>query len=123
MLNPTFLILFVDHPAASAAVYAALLGLPPVESSPTFVLFVLPSGLKLGLWSRHSAEPAPGPATGSSEIAFPVESETQLRQAHADMSARGLRILQPVTPMDFGLTFVAADPDGHRLRVFVLGRA
>jgi hypothetical protein len=30
-------------------------------------------------------------------------------------------ILQPPTEMDFGRTFTAADPDGHRLRVFKPG--
>ena len=30
----------------------------------------------------------------------------------------GLKILQEPTKMDFGYTFTAADPDGHRLRVF-----
>jgi len=29
-----------------------------------------------------------------------------------------LPIAQPLTQMDFGYTFVALDPDGHRLRVF-----
>jgi hypothetical protein len=32
-------------------------------------------------------------------------------------------ILQPPTAMDFGYTFLAADPDGHRLRVFAPGVA
>ena len=37
---------------------------------------------------------------------------------HADWKERGLPILQSPTEMDFGRTFVAGDPDGHRLRVF-----
>lgn len=31
---------------------------------------------------------------------------------------RGLPMLQTPTTMDFGYTFTATDPDGHRLRVF-----
>ncbi len=34
------------------------------------------------------------------------------------LSSGLLPIAQPPTAMDFGLTFVALDPDGHRLRVF-----
>jgi len=30
-----------------------------------------------------------------------------------------LDIIQEPVQMDFGYTFVATDPDGHRLRVFV----
>ena len=37
--------------------------------------------------------------------------------------ARRRGILQEPVQMDFGHTFVASDPDGHRLRVFVPGAA
>ena len=37
---------------------------------------------------------------------------------HADWMRRGLPILQAPVRMDFGYTFVASDPDGHRFRVF-----
>jgi predicted enzyme related to lactoylglutathione lyase len=40
-----------------------------------------------------------------------------------DWKRRGLNIIQEPVQMDFGYTFVAADPDGHRLRVFVPGAA
>ena len=78
MPTPNFTILYVDNPPASSAFYAGLLGQPAAETSPTFALFALASGLMLG----------------------------------------GVKILQPPTDMDFGRTFVALDPDGHRLRVF-----
>ena len=112
-----FVLLHVDSPAASAAFYADLLGRPPVEASPTFAMFKAGDGLMLGLWSRHTVEPA-ATMPGGSEIAFTVADEAAVRGLHADWSARGLTILQPPTAMDFGHTFVARDPDGHRLRVF-----
>lgn len=46
-----------------------------------------------------------------------------VRALHAAWCARGLSILQAPVAMDFGLTFTAADPDGHRLRVFAPGTA
>ncbi|MBY6264664.1 drug:proton antiporter [Azospirillum sp. 412522] len=112
-----FVLLHVDSPAASAAFYADLLGRPPVEASPTFAMFKAGNGLMLGLWSRHTVEPA-ATAPGGSEIAFTVADEAGVRDLYADWSARGLTVLQPPTAMDFGHTFVASDPDGHRLRVF-----
>ena len=112
-----FVLLYVDSPAASAAFYADLLGRPPVEASPTFAMFKAGDGLMLGLWSRHTVEPA-ATAPGGGEIAFTVADEAAVRDLYADWSARGLAILQPPTAMDFGHTFVAQDPDGHRLRVF-----
>ena len=45
MSAKNFVIFYVDKPSASAAFYSALLNRPPVESSPTFALFALDSGL------------------------------------------------------------------------------
>lgn len=118
MLDIGYTLLFVDNPAASATFYAQLLGAQPVESSPTFALFALPSGLKLGLWSRGSAEPAPTGAPGSSEIAVALASNASVEETYAEWRARGLPIIQPPTEMDFGRTCVTADPDGHRIRIF-----
>lgn len=118
MFNPNFLLLYVDNPTASAAFYEALLGHAPVEASPTFALFALPSGVMLGLWSKHTVEPAAPPAFGGSELAFAVDDADAVRAKHAEWSSRGLPITQAPTELDFGHTFVALDPDGHRLRVF-----
>jgi catechol 2,3-dioxygenase-like lactoylglutathione lyase family enzyme len=118
MPQPNFMLLYVDSPHASARFYAGLLGCEPVETSPTFVLFALKSGLKLGLWARHLVEPAVSAAPGAAEIAIPVEGPAAVDSTHAAWQARGLHIIQAPTDMDFGQTFVALDPDGHRLRVF-----
>jgi catechol 2,3-dioxygenase-like lactoylglutathione lyase family enzyme len=118
MPDPNFVILYVDSPGASAAFYADLLGKPPVQSSPTFAMFALDSGVMLGLWSRRAVEPAATASGGCGEIAFTVGNLDAVRFVHADWSTRGLRIVQAPTELDFGHTFVALDPDGHRLRVF-----
>jgi catechol 2,3-dioxygenase-like lactoylglutathione lyase family enzyme len=116
--DPTFIILYVESAAASAAFYRGLLGRPPIEASPAFAMFVLASGVKFGLWTRHTVEPA-ATGTGGGEIAIAVADADTLQALHADWARRGLPIAQPPTDMDFGRTFVALDPDGHRLRVFV----
>jgi predicted enzyme related to lactoylglutathione lyase len=112
------MILYVDSPKASGDFYSSLLGLEWVESSPTFVLFALESGLMLGLWSRQTVEPAAAAAGGGAELAIPVKSPATVDTTHTEWKARGLSILQEPTEMDFGRTFVGLDPDGHRLRVF-----
>ncbi len=119
MADPNFIILYVDSPTMSADFYAALLGKPPVEFSATFAMFALPSGVMLGLWSRHTVEPAAAPTLGGgSEVAFAVENRDQVTSLYNTWTARGLGIAQKPVDMDFGHTFVALDPDGHRLRVF-----
>lgn len=119
MPDLSLIILYVDSPAASAAFYAGLLGQEPGEASPTFAMFTLPSGVGLGLWSRHAVEPAATAPAGGGEIAFMAEDVDAM---HADWSARGLVIAQTPVDLDFGRTFVALDPDNHRLRVFALAR-
>jgi catechol 2,3-dioxygenase-like lactoylglutathione lyase family enzyme len=122
MFNPTFLILHVDSPETSAVFYTALLERPPVQQSPTFVLFAVSPALMLGLWSRHTVMPAAAGAVGGTEIAFTVDGKEAVDATHAAWHARGLPILQAPADMDFGRSFVAADPDGHRLRVFAPAR-
>jgi catechol 2,3-dioxygenase-like lactoylglutathione lyase family enzyme len=121
MPDPNFILLYVDSPALSARFYTGVLGKPPVESSPTFAMFALDNGIMLGLWSRHTAEPAPAAAAGGSEIAFAVPDKDAVSRLYAEWGARELRIAQAPTDLDFGHTFVALDPDGHRLRVFAPG--
>jgi len=118
MIDPNFILLYVDSPVRSAAFYSELLGRAPVEASPTFAMFALASGTMLGLWARDTVEPAATASGGGGEIAFAVESEPAVHRMFDDWSTRGLPILQAPVAMDFGFTFVAADPDGHRLRVF-----
>ena len=119
-MNPNFVILYVDNPPRSAAFYKDLLGRAPVESSPTFALFVL-DGMKLGLWSRHTVEPATRATGGGNELCFAVDGNARVDQLFADWGGRKLTVAQTPVEMDFGYTFVVLDPDQHRLRVFAPG--
>ena len=136
MPDPNFLVLYVDNPAASTAFYRDLFGREPVEASPTFVLFALERGLMLGLWSRRTVVPAAVAGGGGAELAVAV-ADADVDATFADWTARGLTIAQRPTTMPPGLaatgrrsrnpgvgrTFVALDPDGHRLRVFAPAEA
>jgi predicted enzyme related to lactoylglutathione lyase len=80
-------------------------------------MFALPSGVNLGLWGRDEVLPK-ATLPGGVELCFPVESKDAVRAKRADWAALGLKVIQEPTEMDFGFTFTAADPDGHRLRVY-----
>lgn len=110
----SLVILYVDNPPASAAFYAGLLGQAPAEQSATFAMLPLPGGSGLGLWSRHTVTPSPGAAPGSGEIVLIDPNPDALCAA---WSNQGVQIAQPPQDLDFGRSFVALDPDGHRLRV------
>ncbi len=118
MQAPNFILLYVENPLSSSQFYTQLLEKNPIESSPTFVLFALANGLMLGLWAKHTVEPKPENNSGGSEIAFAVANDEEVKKVYALWETRKLPMLQKPTAMDFGYTFVACDPDGHRLRVF-----
>jgi catechol 2,3-dioxygenase-like lactoylglutathione lyase family enzyme len=114
-----YLLLAVRNPQESAHLYTQILGATPVQSSESFVLYALPTGLKVGLWAASDMTPAPT-AAGGVEISFSEPDKDAVRATHAAWKQLGLPIAQEPTDMDFGFTFVAVDPDGHRLRVFTL---
>ena len=118
MRTLNYILLAVADPAKSATFYSSLLGIQPVENSPTFVLYVLPNGIKLGLWIKDEIEPAPR-ASGGVEVSFSEDNDDAVNATFADWKNKA-RIVQQPTKMDFGFTFVAEDPDGHRLRVFAM---
>jgi len=113
-----FILLYVADPAASAAFYERLFARAPLERSDTFAMFALREGVQLGLWARQTVAPKPLALPGGSEVTFAVEHVDAVKAVYEDWTRRGIAIAQPVTVMDFGVTFVALDPDGHRLRVY-----
>lgn len=114
-MHLNYVLLFVKNPIESGAFYSRLLGIEPLEQSPTFVLFGLPNGIMLGLWSSATAEPPVLAKAGGSEIAFSVKEVDALHDRWVQL---GVPMAQKPTDMDFGRTFVALDPDGHRIRAF-----
>ena len=118
MPDINYVLLYVENPPASAAFYAGLTGKPALEVAPTFALLAMDNGLMLGLWSKSGVEPKPVGAAGGSEIAIKVADGDAVRATYNDWLKRGVPMAQKPTDMDFGPTFVALDPDGHRLRVF-----
>jgi catechol 2,3-dioxygenase-like lactoylglutathione lyase family enzyme len=121
MSDPNFIILYANDVARSAAFYENLLGKPPLEASPTFAMFALSSGVMLGLWSRHTVIPGASAPAGSGELAFALADDAAVDARYAQWRAAGLELVQQPCRLDFGYTFVALDPDGHRLRVFAPG--
>lgn len=118
MTDFNLVVLYVKDPGASSVFYKELLDRPIVQSSPKFAMLPLGKEAMLGLWQREDVEPRAAKETGGGEVAFAVANADAVRATHEAWKARGLKIAQAPTAMNFGHTFVALDPDGHRLRVF-----
>ena len=113
-----FILAYVADVPKSVALYSKVLGLKPVENSPNFAMFVQSNGVMIGLWARHDVAP-PATAPGGMEILFAVKSKAEVEALLKDWTALRLKIVQQPTQMDFGYTFTATDPDGHRLRAYL----
>lgn len=120
MITPTYYLLHVTDPEKSSGFYANLFDRSPVETSPTFVLFVLDGGIKVALWSKATVKPATGGAPGALEIGIALKTPADVDAFHTNWLFRGLPVFQPPVDMDFGRSCMVTDPDGHRIRIFAV---
>ena len=115
-MNFNFVLFYVEDVARSQAFYESLLGRPALEASPGFAMFEAAPGVRLGLWKAAAVQPKAN-APGGAEFCVAVD-ESEIEPMARAWGAKGVEIALLPTRLDFGLNFVALDPDGHRLRVF-----
>lgn len=111
-------VLYVENITVSKKFYTELLERNPQDLSPTFSSFELGSGLKLELKERAKAQPPATITGGGTELSIRVPDETSLNQLFEQWKSKGIGFAQEPTTLVFGQTFVALDPDGHRIRIF-----
>lgn len=116
--TPMF-IFYVTDPAASARFYADVLGAPVVYEASNFAILPLGQGARLGLWRTEEVTPRAGFAPGGAELDIALPDAGALVAAEDRLAAQGVTILQPLTTLGFGQAVTVADPDGHRLRLYV----
>ena len=114
---PNLVLLYVEDPVASAGFYERLLSTSPAAVFPTYAAFAFENGLHLGLWSTRARDFVSTGTGHRSELAFMVDDEAKVRALRDAWMADGVEIEQDLAAAVFGLTFVALDPDGHRIRV------
>ena len=112
--SPALVVLYVADVARSRAFYEPIFG-APLEASDSFAMFATPAGARLALWAVDKATPPANLAAGGFELCSGM-SESAVDALHAAWSARGVAIVAPPARAEFGYSFVALDPDGHRLR-------
>lgn len=117
MLMPNLLLLYVKNPLESAIFYEKIFNTQPIASFPTYVAFGFENGLTFSLWSIEAKNFVSGGQGHRSELAFMVASENEVTTVRDRWKALDVRIEQDLHEAVFGLTFVALDPDGHRIRV------
>jgi catechol 2,3-dioxygenase-like lactoylglutathione lyase family enzyme len=119
MLTPNLLLFYVNNPIESSIFYEKIFKIKPVASFPTYVAFSFANGLTFGLWSTQANNFVSGGQGHLSELAFLVPNEAEVRTLRSEWHHAGVPIEQDLHEAVFGLTFVALDPDGHRIRVCI----
>lgn len=119
MLIPNLLLFYVKNPMESAIFYEQIFKTKPVASYPTYVAFSFANGLTFSLWSTQAKNFISGGEGHRSELAFMVTNEEQVRIIRDSWKELHVQFEQDLHEAAFGLTFVALDPDGHRIRVCI----
>lgn len=117
MFKPNSIILYVSDVEKSTRFYTRLLNTEPVEQYSEFSVFALSDDMILGLQAKSGIDPAPQPHIGGTEICMSDVSNREVDEIFRKWSELGVEIIMKPAMLDFGYTFVATDPDGHRLRV------
>jgi len=116
MASFSVVVLYVKDINISKAFYTGLLGSSPRELSPTFMSYQLDSGMVLELWQLDKVHPAASTTGGGTEVCIVLPDHDAVNRLYDEWKGRGVEFAQPPVKAVFGLTFVAKDPDGHRLR-------
>lgn len=117
MLIPNLVIFYVKNPRESAAFYENIFKAKPVAVFPTYVAFSFENGLNFSLWSTQAKNFVSGGQGHRFEFSFMVSTPEEVRTLRNTWKDAGVQIEQDLHEAVFGLTFVALDPDGHRIRV------
>ena len=114
---PNSVILYVSDVEASTAFYRRILGHEPIETYPGFSVFKLSDDMTLGLQAADEIEPVAEPYVGGAELSLSNVEHADVDRLHAQWEMLSIPMVLEPTVLEFGYTFVATDPDGHRLRV------
>ena len=113
---PNSVILYVSDVEVSTAFYREILGHGPIKTYPGFSVFTLSDEMTLGLQAADEIDPAAEPYVGGTELSLSNVKHADVDRLHAQWKALGIPMVLEPTVLEFGYTFVATDPDGHRLR-------
>ena len=117
MFKPNSIILYVADISVSTAFYQSVLKALPIETFDDFTVFALQDNMILGLQAKDAIDPKAQPAFGGFELCLSDITPEEVDAIYQDWKEKEIPIILEPVHLDFGYTFVAVDPDGHRLRI------
>lgn len=110
-------IVYVNDAPAAARFYGELLGLRPSFETPGYITFALGPGADLAVWSGQSEDLSLNVPRTSEVCLVCSDGPDEINAIFTRWKSQGVTILREPHDAGFGLTFLAADPDGNRIRV------
>ncbi len=112
------IVLYVENVDLSKDFYADIFNCEPQMLSPTFALVEFASNVNLTLKQAADLTPASNIRGGGTELSISVTDKGTFDALYQAWKSKGVEFAQPPVELVFGISFVAIDPDGHRIRVF-----
>lgn len=116
-MNLNCIILYVDDVDKSTKFYETILETKPLETFHNFTRFLLNESFTLGLQSKHDIDPKPQQSFGGFELCLSHAENKEVDLIYQNWKNKAIKIEMEPTNLIFGYTFVALDPDGHRIRI------
>ncbi|WP_333738895.1 VOC family protein [Streptomyces sp. IBSBF 2806] len=117
MTTSVLSIVYVNDAPAAARFYGDLLGLTPSFETPGYITFDLGPGADLAVWSGQF-EDLSLDVPRTSEVCLAVDGgPDEVNAIFQQWQSKDVTILHEPHDLGFGPTFLAADPDGNRIRV------
>lgn len=113
--NLDFVLLHVSDLAAARAFYTDTFGLEVESENGGFLQFRRPNGAVFALQSDPDAAPQ-----NSVELWWEVANADE---AHAELVAKGVPVVEPLDERPFGRVFAITDPAGNTLNLMQLRKA
>ena len=105
--GPTFIVMHVNSVSAAIPFYTNILGMEVQEQGTDWVRFKTGDGVRLALSQDHAPNP-----DSTNEVGWDV---ADINSLYDDYVAKGVEVVQPITEIPFGRTFIIKDPDGNKL--------
>ncbi|CAM3772414.1 VOC family protein [Vibrio aquimaris] len=112
-------VLYVEDIQVSQGFYTKVLGCESRTLSPTCMEIKFANDTTLLLKQNSNLVPTSCITGGGTELSILVEDQTKLESLYQNWKNQSVDFAQEPKELSYGVSFVALDPDEHRIRVTI----
>ncbi|GLT19098.1 glyoxalase [Vibrio zhanjiangensis] len=122
MLMMDSVVLYVQDVQVSQDFYTQILGCDSKALSATCVEIIFANDTRVLLKQSKSVVPESQVTGGGSELSILVADQITFQALYQSWKTQSVEFAQQPAELPFGMSFVAQDPDEHRIRVTLLNK-